>query len=148
MRCIMELITCANPNDNSDFLLELINKTEYYKNNDYYWVITDLDLIPRFHGDYMGNGGAVSEEIAYSFLKNYENAGIAIMRYNELVNLLKDSQCIRNAVIICFNNQVFIDTNTFRPKVESNNPNKLSHAEAEMEVRILDGDLFYVLRNE
>lgn len=144
----MEIITFDNPNDNSEFLLELINKTEYCNSDDYYWVITDLDLIPRFHGDYMGNGGAVSEEIAYSFLQNYEKTGIAIMNYNNLVNLLKDSQCVRNVIILCFSKQVFIDTNTFRPKVESSNPDKLSHNEVKIEVRILDGDLFYILKNK
>lgn len=144
----MELITCNNPNDNSIFLIELINKTKYNKNEDYYWVITDLDLIPRFHEDYMGSGGAVSKEIAYSFLKNFENSGIAIMSYNELVNLLNDAQCVRNAVIVCFSKTVSIDTKTFRPRVESNDLDNLSHSDAKLEIRILDGDLFYVLRNE
>jgi hypothetical protein len=143
----MELITCNNPNDNSDFLIDLINKTEYSKNEGYCWVITDLDLIPRFHGDYMGNGGAVSKEIAYSFLEDFKNAGIAIMSYNELVNLFKEAQCVRNAVIVCFSKTVTIDTKTFRPRVETNNLNKLSHSNAKIEIRILDGDLFYVLKN-
>ena len=147
MRCIMELITCNNPNDNSDFLIDLISKTEYSKNEGYYWVITDLDLIPRFHEDYMGNGGAVSKEILYSFLEDFKNAGIAIMSYNELVNLFKEAQCVRNAVIVCFSKTVNIDTKTFRPRVETNNLNKLSHSNAIMEIRILDGDLFYVFKN-
>lgn len=144
----MEIITFKNPNDNSDFLLELINRTEYCNSDDYYWVITDLDLTPRFHGDYMGNGGAVSEETAYSFLQIYEKIGIAIINYNNLVNLLKDSQCIRSVIILCFSKQIFIDINTFRPKVESSNSNELSHNEAKIEVRILDGDLFYILKNK
>lgn len=143
----MELITCNNPNDNSDFLIDLISKTEYSKNEGYYWVITDLDLIPRFHEDYMGNGGAVSKEILYSFLEDFKNAGIAIMSYNELVNLFKEAQCVRNAVIVCFSKTVNIDTKTFRPRVETNNLNKLSHSNAIMEIRILDGDLFYVFKN-
>ena len=144
----MELIICNNPNDNSSFLIELIAKTEYCKNNGYYWVVSDLDLIPLFHGDYIGNGGGTSEEIAYSFLNAYEKRGIAILSYNELINILRDSQSIRNAVIICFDNQVYIDEDTFRPRVESNNINKLSHDKANMEVRILDGDFFYILKSK
>jgi hypothetical protein len=96
----------------------------------------------------MGCGGAVSKEIAYSFLKNFEKSGIAIMSYSDLVNLLKDAQCVRNAVIVCFSKTASIDTKTFRPRVESNDLDKLSHSDAKIEIRILDGDLFYVLRNE
>lgn len=108
MWCIIELIICENPDDNSGFVLELINKVEYSKNDNYYWVIADLDLVPSFHGDYKGNGGAISEIIVDSFHENFANTGIAIMSYSELVNLHKDKQCIRNAVIVCYSKQISI----------------------------------------
>lgn len=143
----MKLITCDDSNNNAQFLMNLIRETKYFENSNYYWVLSDIELIPLFHGDYNGSGGAISEETAYNFLKKYENNKIGIMKYNELIQLLEDTRTVTNGVFVCFDNRNLINKETFRPTVECKNPERICHYNAELEVRILDGDLFYVLEN-
>jgi len=142
----MEFITCNDSNNNIEFLIDLIKgMQEGYHNS--YWVISDLDLIPLFHGDYKGDGGVNFKEIAYSFNKRVEKEKVVILNYNELMSILNDAQTVRRAVLVCFSSDFSIDTDSFRPLVEPKNPNILSNDNAKYELRILDGGLFIILKN-
>ena len=81
---------------------------------------------------------------AYTALEEYEKSNVIILDYKQLMQFLKDVQTLRNAVIICLEDNDKIDINNFRPEVES--PNKdMYDNRAIYEIRILDGDLFYII---
>ncbi|MBP1903415.1 hypothetical protein J2Z32_000027 [Paenibacillus turicensis] len=133
-------------NNNRDFiinLLEVINKKWSY----IYWGIGDVELIPKYHGDYPGTGQKSFNEVAFNFEKKVERERISYLTLSELLEVLEDTQTIRNAVLICFPNEVPFDYN-LRPRVEVKELNKIQHELAQLEIRILDGDLFFILSRE
>lgn len=142
----MELIKCDKPHENAKFIIDLISKAQS-KSEDNYWIISDLDLIPLFHGDYSGIGMGKPEEISLKFREKMEKESIAILSYNELLQILKDTQTIYQAVLISFRKNVLIDTKLFRPIVDAKNVEKSSHEQSSYEIRILDGDLFCIYDN-
>lgn len=132
------------PNANIPFLLEIINGLNMDKMR-YKWVISDLDLVPIFHGDYNGVGGNEEDSLSYRFIKRMELDKVVIMDSDELFEILKDTQTIRNGVFICLENSFSVDLDDYHPKVECENTYKPYDSRAKCEIRILDGDLFYVL---
>jgi len=71
-----------------------------------------------------------------------EKEKVVILNYNELINILNDTQTVRRAVLVCFSSDFSVAKNSFRPLVEPRNPNILSNDNAKYELRILDGGLF------
>lgn len=133
-------------NNNSDFiinLLEVINK----KWSNIYWGVGDIEIIPRYNDDYPGTGQNKSIEVAFNFGNKVEREKIAYLTLSQFMEVLEDTQTIRNAVLICFPNVVPFDYN-LRPRVEVNELNKIQHELAQLEIRILDGDLFCILSKE
>lgn len=140
----MKILECSKPNDNIYFLHDIMDGLDINQSN-YKWVISDLNLVPAFHGDYSGIGGEENESISYKFLQRMEQEQVVILDGDELYCILEDTQTIRNGVFICLEKQYVIDTQTYRPKVESSNPDQLYDKRAICELRILDGGLFFVL---
>ncbi len=139
----MKILECSNSNNNSSFLIQLINDLTTIK-NDCYWAVTDLDLVPVFQGDYSGVGEEQEEGVSYSLLKRIENSKVEILNYEELIKILKDTLTIRNAVLACFDHSYKVNIDSFRPKVETESQ-KLFDCHAKYEIRILDGFLFSVI---
>lgn len=52
----VKVIKCIEPNDNIYVVRKIFDDLKIDKAN-YKWVISDLDLVPRYHGDYSGIGG-------------------------------------------------------------------------------------------
>ena len=67
----MTLLKCDNSIDNAVFLADIIRNFDVDKNN-YCRVISDLDLIPSFHGDYSGIGRTTEPTAAYIFLSEIQ----------------------------------------------------------------------------
>lgn len=140
----MKTFECNDGNDNIFFLYDLINDLKIDKSK-YKWIISDLDLIPIFHGDISGVGGIEKKRIAYEFVKRIEQEKVIVLDSDELYKVLEDTQSIRNGVLICLEKRYSIDVDTYRPTVESNNVEQIYDERAKCEIRILDGDLFFVL---
>lgn len=139
----MKVLECNEPNDNISFLYDIINNMNIDKLK-YKWVISDLDLVPIFHGDYSGIGREESESVSYNFIKRIEKEKVIVINSDELFTILKDTQTIRNGVFICLAKEYDIETNTYRPRVESNKSNQMYDERAKYEIRILDGDIFFI----
>ena len=139
----MKVLEYNDSNHNSFYLIELLNSMTKIKEN-YYWVIADLDLIPIFHSDYSGIGNKEKTRIVINLLKTIEKNKIAILEYKQLMQVLDDTLSIRNAVIICLEKSYEIDLDLFRPTVESENK-RMYDSRAKYEIRILDGELFFII---
>lgn len=140
----MRIYECGEPNANIPFFINII-KSLNIDIIKYKWVVSDLDLIPVFHGDYSGVGGNETDSLSYRFIKKIEHNKIVIIDSYELFNLLQDTQSIRNGVFICLENHYNIDLDNYTPKVECKNTNQPYDSRAKYEIRILDGGLFFVL---
>lgn len=140
----MRVLECYEPNDNTHFFGEILKGLNIDEAK-YKWVISDLNLIPIFHGDYSGIGGKEPQGIAYHFMERVEREKAVIVDINEMYNILEDTQSIRNGVFICLSRQDDIDIRTYHPKVECDCTDQLYDERAKCEVRILDGSLFFIL---
>lgn len=101
----MKILECNEPNNNVDFLCNIINRLDI-DNSKYKWAISDLDLIPVFHGDYNGIGGEEKESMSYKFLQKIEREGVVVLDRYELYDILEDTQTIRNGVFICYKSSI------------------------------------------
>ncbi|WP_322906644.1 hypothetical protein [Paenibacillus campi] len=136
----------SDANNNSEFiinLLEVINK----KWSDIYWGAGDIEIIPKYNDDYPGTGKNKSIEVAFNFGNKVEREKIAYLTFSQFMEVLEDTQTIRNAVLNCFPDDVPFDYN-FRPRVAASELNKIQHELAQLEIRILDGDLFFILSKD
>ncbi len=141
----MKVLKYDDANNNSEYLVNLIKSMTDLKTK-CYWALSDLDFVPFFHGDYSGIGIMEKKWPAYTALEEYEKNNVIILDYKQLMQFLEDVQTLRNAVIICLEDNYKIDINNFHPKVESQNKDMYDNR-AIYEIRILDGDLFYVISN-
>lgn len=139
----MKMLKCSDPNNNSPYLMDLINSLTY-KKDDCYWIITDLDLTPVFKGDHSGVGKEREDSCAEAFLKRIAVSRAERLDYQQLTEILDDTLTIGNAVLTCFKKSYSIDLSTFEPIVETESKIMYNSC-AEYEIRILDGDLFFIL---
>lgn len=139
----MKILECDDSNNNSSYLIDVINSLTEQKEN-YYWIIADLDLIPIFKGDYSGIGNKREEGVADTLLKKIEKNEVVSLDYEQLIQILYDTLTVRNVVLTCFKKSCKIDLSTFRPRVESASK-KMYDSRAKYEIRILDGNIFFVL---
>ncbi|KWX87318.1 hypothetical protein AMQ83_13830 [Paenibacillus riograndensis] len=80
----------SDANDNSDFiriLFEIIHEVR----QDIYWGVGDLEIIPRFSGDYPGSGHHKHTEIAYNFGEKVERERIAFVTTSQLIKVINDA---------------------------------------------------------
>ncbi|SHM65201.1 hypothetical protein [Gracilibacillus kekensis] len=136
----------SDGNNNSNFIKGLINVISKEQNN-IYWGVGDLDIIPRFSGDYPGSGTHKNQEIAWNFGEKVESEKIVFLEGTTLCEVLDDTQTIRRGVFVCFFNNSPYDYN-FRPKVEVKEVNTIQHSLSYLEIRILDGDMFFILTKD
>ncbi|MDE6420826.1 MAG: hypothetical protein K2K87_09905 [Lachnospiraceae bacterium] len=141
----MKVIECIEPNDNIYFVRKVFDDLKIDKAN-YKWVISDLDLVPMYHGDYSGIGGEEKKSVAFDFVRKMEQEKVAIVDIDEMYCIFEDTQTIRNGVFICLSNEYDIEMDTYRPKVEGRNTNQFYDERAKYEIRILDGSLFFILQ--
>lgn len=130
-------------NANSSYIMQIINDLTLSQ-NECYWVVADLELVPVFHGDHSGTGGEQEEGKAYSLSKRLESNKVEILDYIQLIEILKDTLTIRNMVLACFDLSYKVDLDSFQPKVEFERK-KLFDSHAKYEIRILDGSLITVI---
>lgn len=133
-------------NNNTDFIKELFNVI-HKELQSIYWAVGDLEIIPKFSGDYPGSSPYKNKEIAWKFGEKIEREKIVYLEKESLIEILDDTQSIREGVFACFFNKYHYDYN-FRPKVEVKEVDKMQHPLAYLEIRILDGDLFFILSND
>lgn len=133
-------------NNNSNFIKQLFNVV-YKELENIYWAVGDLDIIPKVPDDYPGSGPHENKEIAWKFGEKIEREKVAFLERESLVEILDDTQSIRNGVFICFLNKYPYDYN-FCPRVENKEVNNMQHLLAHLEIRILDGDLFFILSKD
>lgn len=142
----MNVRICDTPHENIEYLAEIINEIHNKVKNGY-WFISDIDIIPKFKGDYRGNGSKEIKNLCVEFKDKMEKQNTAIFSHSELIELLNDTQTIYRAVLIYFDKNVEINSQTFNPMVDSGEQNKGSHEEALYEIKILDGDMFVLFDN-
>ena len=142
----MRVFEC-NECNNSYFLRAIINDMKLDETR-YNWVISDLDLVPIFKGDYSGIGAEEPQSVAYEFLKKIEREKISIINSRKLYSILEDTRTINNGVFICIEKEYNINVDTYRPIVECNKPNEMYDTRAEYEIRILERELFFVLEKK
>ncbi|UTR15004.1 hypothetical protein MM221_21155 [Salipaludibacillus sp. LMS25] len=136
----------SDGNNNSDFIKGLISNISTEQNN-IYWAIGDLDIIPRYSGDYPGSGNHKKQEIAWEFGEKVESEKVVFLEGATLYEVLDDTQTIRRGVFVCFFNNYSNDYN-FRPKVEVTEVNTIQHSLSYLEIRILDGDMVFILTED
>ncbi|MBT2288841.1 hypothetical protein J7E73_06745 [Paenibacillus albidus] len=136
----------SDANHNSSFITNLLDII-HEKWRNVYWGVSDIEIIPKYTGDYSGSGQHKSIEVAFNFGNKVEREKIAFLTLSQFMEVLEDTQTIRKAVLICFPNDVPFDYN-LRPRVESKDTYKIQHESAQLEIRILDGDLFYIMSIE
>lgn len=141
----MKVIECPEPNDNICFVRKVFDDLKFDKVN-YKWVISDLDLIPIYHGDYSGIGVKEKNSVAFDFVKKIEREKVVIVNIDEMYGIFEDTQTIYNGVFICLKNEDDIQMDTYRPRVEGRNTNQFYDKRAKYEIRILDGSLFFILQ--
>ncbi len=98
-------------------------------------------------GDYSGNGGREVKNLCVEFKEKMEKKNTEIFSHSELIELLSDAQTIYRVVLIYFDKNVEIDIQTFCPVVDSAEQNESSNEDALYEIRILDGDMFFLFDN-
>lgn len=89
---------------------------------------------------------AWKKSIAYDFMKKIERDKVVVINFDELYDIFEDAQTICNGVFICLDNQDEINMDTYRPRVEGINTNQFYDKRAKCEIKILDGDLIYILQ--
>ena len=140
----MTILECDEYNNNSYFLKDIIRNMNINMAK-CKWIVADLDLIPLFNGDYSGIGGASFFNIAHDFCTKIEKEKIAVLNNKELFEILEFTQTVRNGVFICLEEKYSIDINTYCPSVESRKPEEMYDNRAKCEIKILDGELFFIL---
>ncbi|MDA1476285.1 hypothetical protein [Bacillus changyiensis] len=133
-------------NNNSDFIKKLFNIISIELNN-IYWCVGDLEIIPRYLGDYPGSGPHNYEEIAWKFGEKVEREKVVFLEEKDLYDVLNDTQSVRRGVFVCFFNNYPYDYN-FHPIVEVTDVKNMQHSLAYLEIRILDDDLFFILTKD
>ncbi len=138
----MKTLVCGDPNQNVTYLVDLIHRlTERTEDCD--WIVADLELVPIFKGDYSGVGKEEAERATDALLHTIKQNKVVRLDYESLMRVLEDTLTVGNAVFICVPKSCPVDFNTYCPRVESERK-QMYDSRANYEIRILDGDLFFV----
>jgi hypothetical protein len=132
------------PNNNSSFLIKLASIINIEINNEKIWAVGSLVLTPKFHGDYPPAKEAKFDEIAHSFAKKVEKEGIVYASFDEIQQILQDTQYVREGVFICLPRLVDRSFQFF-PLADVEDVEEIQHPLALVEIRVIDGDIFEVL---
>lgn len=131
-------------NNNSEFINEII---EYIDNiiGNIYWIISDLDIIANDREDFITNKPMFSEKV-FNFENVVERERGVYINTKELSEIIFESRTIRKAALACYKNDI-PKLREYIPLVESN-LEKIKSTHAILEIRILDGDLIFIIGNE
>ncbi len=144
-KIIMEILECNTPNENIEFLKNILGNLVEDASN-LKWAISDMELIPVFHGDYSGVGAAQNEGKATLIQRELDQKTTIWVDTDQLNEILSDTQAIRDGVIICFEKSEEINDFSFCPMVHSEHPDHLYDKRAKFEIRVLEHSLFIILR--
>lgn len=132
-------------NENCEFIKKIF-EVIHCELVDIYWSVSDLDLVPNAVEYGIGKNSRV--EYAWNLYNQVIKEKIVFLNKKVLSNVMDDTLAIRNAVFLCYFNDVKRDYN-FRARVEVSKIDVIQHRNALVEIRILDGDLFMILnRND
>lgn len=133
-------------NNNSNFIIKLLGKIDEIIKGEC-WGISDLDIVPNSVVDYSSlERGGNSERVQQFELKVSEE-GIVFLTLKELNEILFCAETIRWGVLLCYKKNIRREKIIY-PLVEVQECNKLQDPHAIFEMRMLDGDLFFLLSNE
>lgn len=139
---VIELLY-KDSNNNSEFINNILT---YIDNEfgDIYWVVSDLDIIANDREDFISNKPMFSERV-HGFETMVEKEHGLYINTDELSKIIFESRTIRKMAIACFKNNV-PKARQYIPFVESD-INKVKSTQAIVEIRILDGDLIFLVGN-
>lgn len=131
-------------NNNSEFINEIIECIDEMIGN-IYWIIYDLDIIANDREDFITNKPIFSEKV-FNFENLVEREHGVYINTKELSEIIFESRTIRKAALACYKNDI-PKIREYIPLVEGNLDN-IKSTHAILEIRILDGDLIYIIGNE
>lgn len=137
-------IESNNPNHNSNEVTDFLNRLTNLQ-EDVIWLVTDLDLTPRYHCDYHPTGKREISNSVYEFNKRLETEHFILITLGELSSILNETICIRRGLFICLPNEIKLCD--FYATVESECTESMLHESALHELRVLD-DLIYILSKD
>lgn len=139
-------IQYADSNHNIKFVQALFS-TIHALHKESYWAVGNLDLVPKFHGDYHPTGKSTHPELSYHYYLRVQNEWVVFSTLDELQAVFLDTETVHWGAFLCFANDVAKDKE-IHPFVEAKPVDNLQHPLALLEIRILDGDLFILLSKD
>lgn len=129
---------------NSDFIGEIIRYIDNFI-SDIYWVVSDIDIIENDRDDYVNNKPLFSENVV-KFQEKVEREFGVYVSTEEFLDILFNSRTIYRGAIACFKNNI-PKLRQYIPFTEGN-IDKIKSTHALLEIRIIDGDLIFLIGNE
>lgn len=139
---VVELLY-KDSNNNSEFINNILTYIDN-KFEDIYWVVSDLDIIANDREDFISNKSLFSDKV-YNFELMVEKERGVYISTDELSSIICESRTIRKMALACFKNNV-AKSRQYIPLVESD-MNKIKFTQAMLEMRVLDGDLIFLIGN-
>ncbi|MGN0582086.1 MAG: hypothetical protein ACI4KB_05230 [Oscillospiraceae bacterium] len=133
-------IHSCDPNNNAELISDIIKCIDC-KFNDYYWHISDLEIIANDREDYIYNKPLFSERVL-SFQKQVDDEHGVYIKKNLLLKILFESRTIYRGVFSCFNNGTG-KLASYSSSVENTSGQEMP-TDVVFEMRILDGDLIFI----
>lgn len=129
---------------NSDFIGEIIR---YIDNciTDIYWVVSDLDIIVNDREDYINNKTLFSEKVLMFQEKVDREFGVYVST-EKFLDILFNSRTVYRGAIACFKNNI-PKLRQYIPFTEGN-IDKIKSSHALLEIRVIDGDLIFLIGND
>ncbi|WP_068773835.1 hypothetical protein [Paenibacillus sp. FJAT-26967] len=129
--------------DSNNNIHEIIKLLEFLtEKEDVQWIISDLDIVPQYRGDYSPSEKIENRPQVYLFELEIKNNFFISLNFSKLRKLLEEASCIRRGVFICLQEQT--ELTEFYATVEPKEPHAIQHKFGLHEVRILD-DLIFIL---
>ncbi|WP_372010397.1 hypothetical protein NBRC13296_06825 [Paenibacillus chitinolyticus] len=130
----------VDPNNNIHEIIKLLDFLT--EKEEVQWIISDLDIVPQYHGDYSPNGKIENISHVYLFELEIQKNFFVSLNYSKLRKILEEASCIRRGVFICLQEKT--ELTEFYATVEPKEPHAIQHKFGLHEVRILD-DLIFIL---
>ena len=131
------------PNNNAEFISDIVKYIDSLYSN-YYWYITDLNIIANDREDYLNNKPMFSERV-FNFQKQVDDENGVYIKTDKLLEILFESRAIMRGVLSCFNDDI-PKIKRYIPLVEEDISREIT-TNAMLEIRILDGDLIFIISN-
>lgn len=136
-----------NPNENAHFISGILQSVSETVSNNVKWLISELELVPKYNGDYSPTGKNQNPDYAYHFTERIRNEHIVLCSGSELRLALEESTSVRWGVFLGFLDKTSTDVD-FYPTVEVEEIELIQHPLALIEIRIIDGDIIEILSRD